>query len=200
MVRTSLAARVGASVGTCVVVLLVSGSLLTAETPRARLAGQPKFDDGKALGYFVWIDGDTWKLRWTTFGANHRFSGTVRVEGGAIQSLKRVDVDTERKVLAPGRPGRVVRGPRGRPVGTVGGRAPVVASREEDRIEQETEQIIRWVTRTDDDVDGLDFRVTGATAVVRILMEIDGVPRPAEVEVGRDNFKPNESPLVVRLR
>jgi hypothetical protein len=93
-----------------------------------------------------------------------------------------------------------VRGPRGRPVGTVGGRPAVVASREEDRIEQETEQVIRWVTRTDDDVDGLDFRVTEGTAVIRILMEIDGVPRPAEVEVGRDNFKPNESPLVVRLR
>jgi hypothetical protein len=76
----------------------------------------------------------------------------------------------------------------------------VVASREEDRIEQETERLIRFVTRTDDDVDGLDFRVTNDTEVIRFLLEIDGVPRPAEIEVGRDNFTPNEDPLVVRLR
>jgi hypothetical protein len=36
--------------------------------------------------------------------------------------------------------------------------------------------------------------------VLRFVLEIDGVPRPGEVEVGRENFKPNETPLVVRLR
>ena len=44
--------------------VLLLGSLLSAETPLARMQGQPKFKDGKALGYFVWKDGDTWKLRW----------------------------------------------------------------------------------------------------------------------------------------
>jgi hypothetical protein len=29
---------------------------------------------------------------------------------------------------------------------------------------------------------------------------LDGKPRPLEVEVGKENFKPNEYPLVVRLR
>jgi hypothetical protein len=135
-----------------------------------------------------------------TFGAEHRFSGSIRVEGGAIQSLKRIDVDTERKVIVPGLAPRIARGPRGRVLGPVGGRAPVVASREEDRIEQETERLIRFITRTDDDLDGLDFKVTETTGLLRFVLEIDGVPRPAEVEVGRDNFKPNENPLVVRLR
>jgi hypothetical protein len=179
---------------------MLAGSILFADISNPRLDGQPKFSDGKAFGYFLWRDRDTWKLRWMTFGAEHRFSGRVTVEGGAIQSLKRIDVDTERRVLVPGRPGRVVRGPRGRVVGRAGGRAPVVASREEDRIEQETEEVIQFVTRTDDDVDGLDFKVTPSSRLLRFVLEIDGARRPAEIEVGRENFKPNEDPLVVRLQ
>jgi len=184
----------------CASTMLFETPLVLADTAPARFDGRPKFSEGKALGYFVWNDGDTWKLRWTTFGAEHRFTGRIHVEGGEITSLKRIDVDTERKVIAPGRAPRVVRGPRGRVRGRVGGRAPVVASREEDKIEQETEHLIRFVTRTDDDIDGLDFKVTGATQLLRFVLEIDGTPRPAEVEVGRSNFKPNETPLIVRLR
>jgi len=180
--------------------VLFTVSMLSADTPLARFEGQPKFSDGKALGYFVWKDGDTWKLRWMTFGSEHRFSGRIHVDGGTIESLKRIDVDTERKVIAPGRPGRIVRGPRGRVRGRVGGRAPVVASREEDRIEQETEHLIRFITRTNEDVDGVNFKVAGNAEVLRFVLEIDGEPRPAEVEVGKGNFKPNENPLVVRLK
>ena len=183
----------------CLGTLVLMASLVVADTRLSQLQGQPRFSAGKALGYFLWKDGDTWKLRWMTFGSEHRFSGRIQVEGGAVQSLKRIDVDTERKLIAPGRPGQLVRGPRGRVVGRTGGRAPVVASREEDRIEQETEQLVRFATRTDDDIDGLDFKVTDAT-LLRFVLEIDGTPRPAEVEVGRDNFKPNQHPLVVRLR
>ena len=173
---------------------------LSADTPLARMDGQPKFSNGKAFGYFVWRDGDTWKLRWMTFGAEHRFTGAIRLEGGEIRSMKRIDVDTERKVLAPGRPGRIVRGPRGRVIGRRGGRAPVVAARDEDRIEQETERLIRFVTKTDDDVDGVDFKVAPDTSALRFVLEIDGEPHPGEIEVGKDNVKPNESPVVVRLR
>jgi hypothetical protein len=134
-----------------------------------------------------------------TFGVEHRFSGRIVVEGGEIRSMKRVDVDTERRIIAPGRAPRVVRGPRGRVIGRAGGRAPVVASREEDRIEQETEQIIRFNTATDDDVDGLNFELAGNPRLVRFVLEIDGQPRSGEVEVGRTNFTPNEHPLVVRI-
>ena len=183
-----------------VAAILVTGSTILADTPAARLQGQPKFSEGKALGYFIWKDGDTWKLRWMTFGSEHQFSGRIHLEGGELRSMKRVDVDTERKLIAPGRPGHVVRGPRGRIVGRSGGRPAVYASREEDRIQQETEQLIRFVTRTDNDVDGLDFKVTDATTALRFVLDIDGKPRPLEVEVGKENFKPNEYPLVVRLR
>jgi len=33
-----------------------------------------------------------------------------------------------------------------------------------------------------------------------MVLEIDGKPRPAEVEAGKGNFKPNENPVVIRLR
>jgi hypothetical protein len=180
--------------------ILLGSSPASADTSLLWMIGKPKYADGKALGYFVWKDGDTWKLRWMTFGMPHRFSGSIRLEGGTILSMKRIDVDSESRIVSPGRAPQVVRGPRGRPIRTIGGRPPVVASREEDRIAQETEQLIRFVTRTDDDEDGIDFKVTDATTTLRFVLEIDGVPRPAEVEVGRNNFKPNEHPLVVQLR
>jgi hypothetical protein len=180
--------------------LAVTSTTMLADTPSARFDGRPEFSEGKALGYFVWREGGTWKVRWTTFGAEHRFSGRVTVEGGELRSFKRVDVDEERRLIRPGRPAHVVRGPRGRARGVAGGRAPIVATRVEDRMEQETEHLIRFNTQTDDDLDGFDFKVTGEARVLRFVLEIDGVPRPLEVEVGRDNFKPRDEPLVVRLR
>lgn len=179
---------------------LALGVPAVAETPVAQFAGKPRFSEGDALGYFVWKDGDTWKVRWTTFGAQRRFSGRITVEGGKFTSMKRVDVDEERKVIAPGRPGRVVRGPRGRVIGVERGRPPVVAARDEDRIERQDERLITFVTRTNDDIDGVDFKVDDAARVLRFVLEIDGKPHPGEVEVGARNVKPNEHPLIVRLR
>jgi hypothetical protein len=180
----------------CAVVLGLAVAPLGADVSLSQADGRPMFKEGKALGYFVWREGDTWKVRWTTFGAEHRFTGRVAVEGGDIESLKRVDVDTERRVVRPGRAPQ--RGPRGRVVRR--GRAPVVASREEDHIEQENERLIRFSTRTDDDIDGFDFKVTARTERLRLILEIDGQPKPEEVEVGRDNVRPNQHPLVVVLR
>jgi hypothetical protein len=171
-----------------------------SQTAAIRFDGRPEFREGKALGYFIWRDGDTWKLRWTTFGSEHRFSGRVVLEGGEFRSFKRVDVDEERKVIRPGAPPRVIRGPAGRVRSVRGGRAPVVAERTEDLIEQEDERTLQWRTETNDDVDGLDFKVTDATVVIRFNLMIDGEAKPAEVEVGKANFRPNENPIRVRLR
>ncbi len=185
---------------TCVVFLiaLVAPSL-QATTAAALFNGRPKFDEGRALGYFVWRDGDTWKVRWTTFGATHRFSGRVVIESGEFTELKRIDADVERKVVAPGRPARVVRGPRGRVRAVRPGRGAVVATRQEDHIVQETEHLLRFNTETDDDIDGFDFKTRGGVRELRLFLEIDGTPRPAEIEVGKDNFKPTEHPVVVIL-
>jgi hypothetical protein len=175
-------------------------ALASAQTNVAQFEGEPEFDNGDALGYFIWKDRDTWKLRWTTFGAEHVFSGRIVVEGGEIESMKRIDVDTERRVIRAGRPARVVRGPRGRVVGATGGRPAVVASRDEDFIEQESEQVIRFRTRTDDDLDGLNFEVDDSATAIRFNLQIGGEPRPEEVEVGEHNVKLNENPIVVRLK
>ena len=171
-----------------------------AQTAALRFDGQPTFKKGKALGYFIWRDGDTWKLRWTTFGAQHRFSGRVVVEGGELKSFKRIDVDEERRVIRPGTGPTVVRGPRGRVRSVRPGRAPVVAERTEDKIEQEDERTLQWLTQTDDDIDGIDFKVTESAVVIRFNLMIDGEPKPAEVEVGKENFKPNENPVRARLK
>jgi len=180
--------------------VLITVPLLAAEIPATQLAGKPKFDDGNALGYFIWIDGKTWKLRWTTFGAEHMFTGRVMLGGGTFTKFKRVDPDTERKVIAPGRAPMVVRGPRGRVVGVAGGRAPVVATREEDLIVQETETLIRWNTKTNDDVDGAEFELSKDVVAARFQLMIEGKPVPNQVQVGKENFRPGQMPLVVRIK
>ena len=171
-----------------------------AQTLAFRFDGRPTFKEGKAYGYFIWREGDTWKLRWTTFGAERRFNGRIVLEGGEIKSFKRIDVDEERKLIRPGAPARVVRGPAGRVRGVRPGRAPVVAERTEDKIEQEDEKTLLWLTQTDDDVDGIDFKVSESTIVIRFNLMIDGEAKPAEVEVGKENFKPNENPVRARLK
>jgi hypothetical protein len=181
-------------------ILMALNTTVLAQTPGIRFDGRPTFKEGKALGYFIWRDGDTWKVPWTTFGSEHRFSGRVVVEGGNIASFKRVDVDEERKVIRPGAAPRVVRGPAGRVRGVRPGRSAVVATRAEDKIEQEDERTLQWLTQTDDDVDGIDFKVTESTIVIRFNLMIDGEAKPAEVEVGKENFKPNENPVRARLK
>src|SRR5262245_55309430 len=143
--------------------------------------GKPAFAQGEGRGYYVWRDGNTWHLRWTTFGSMHRFSGTVLAEGGKIDSLKRVDVETERRVIAPGRPPHVVVGPRGRVRGVAGGRPRVVETRQQDHIEREGDRRIVFNARTDDDIDGFDFKVDKDVKVLRLALQIDGEPRPREI-------------------
>ncbi len=119
--------RLFAGVATAIAIATLFSGAVFAATAAVRFDGKPNFKEGKALGYFVWRDGDTWKVRWTTFGAEHHFTGGVFVEGGELKSFKRIDVDEERRVIRPGRPARAVRGPRGRVRAVAPGRAPVVA-------------------------------------------------------------------------
>ncbi|MEW5982228.1 MAG: hypothetical protein AB1806_07635 [Acidobacteriota bacterium] len=166
----------------------------------AVFSGRPAFSEGDDFGYYLWKDGDTWKVRWTTFGGNRHFTGSVHAEGGELDDLKRIDVDAERRVVAPGRPARVVRGPRGRVVGVKPGRAPVVATKTEDHITREDANTIRFSTRTDDDLDGFDFKVRGGAIRLRFVLQIDGRSRPVDVSIGRNNVHPAENPFIVPLR
>lgn len=187
-------------IGVAIAVLVGCGVTVRADVSAQRCDGKPAFKEGKALGYFVWKDGDTWKLRWMTFGEKHEFRGRVEVVGGQLASFKRIDMDEKHRVVAPGRRGHVVRGPRGRVVGVTPGRGPVVASKDEDHIEQADENTLRFLTHTDDDSDGVDFKVSPSATRLRLVLQIDGEERPREVEVGRHNFTPNEAPLVIDLK
>lgn len=161
--------------------------------------GRPTFKEGWDMGYWVWREDNRWHVRWTTMGRMRRFSGTVIAEGGELEDLKRIDVEVERRVIAPGRAPHYVRGPRGRIRGVAPGRAPVVATREQDRIEKDHDQKISFIAHTDDDIDGFDFSVD-RVAVLRFNLGIDGKPRQGVVEVGRNNSRPGSNPFFVNLK
>ena len=168
----------------------------------AHYDGRPVFAEDTELGYYIWrdsgADSNSWHMRWTTKGAMRRFQGSVTADAGKLKSLKRVDVESESRVLYPGRGPHVVRGPLGRPH-VAPGRAPVVVTKDQDKIDKDGDQAIRWFTRTDD-VDGFDFKVDNEVKELRFLLSIEGTPRPMLVQVGRENWKPGVMPVVVKLK
>ncbi len=161
--------------------------------------GKPTFAEGVDLNYYVWRDGNSWHIRWTTMGQMRRFSGSVVAEGGELKSLKRIDVEAERRVLYPGRAPRVVYGPRGRPR-ILRGRAPVVVEREQDKIEKDGDNKIVFRAWTNDDIDGFDFKVDEKVRSLRLVLEIDGKQVPQWVEIGKHNEKAKSLPLIVELQ
>ncbi len=160
--------------------------------------GRPIFAEGAELGYYVWRDGETWHVRWTTMGRMRFFSGSVEATGGELKSFKRVDVETERKVLYPGRAPAVRVGPRGR-VHSRGGRAPVVVERKQDKIEKDGDRRIVFSARTNNDIDGFQFKLDKDVVAVRFVLEIDGRRMPQHVEIGRNNVKAPRIPLEVSV-
>ena len=189
--------------GALAAAFVLGGSKLVA-ADRDLFEGRPSFEEGRDLGYYVWVDGDTWHVRWTTTGKMRHFTGHVAAIGGDLRSLKRIDVEKERQVIRPGRAPRVVRGPGGRVQGVRGrvksGRPPVVATREQDKIDMDGDRRIIFNARTDDDIDGFDFKVDRKVESLRFVLDIDGDSRPALVEAGRRNRHPAASPFVVNLR
>ena len=185
-----------------IVALLIAAAFAIPVKAAAQLEnydGRPVFSEGTDLGYYLWREGDTWHVRWTTRGTMRNFTGSVESVGGKRKSLKRVDVESETRVLYPGRPLRVVVGPRGgRRV--VGGRAPVVVRREQDHFDKDGDQRIVFATRTDADVDGFDFKVDDKVESLRFVLDIGGNPVPRLVETGRNNHHPGVLPLVVQLK
>jgi hypothetical protein len=180
-------------------VISILGVSPSAMPQAAMFDGKPTFAEGTAFGYFIWRDGDTWHVRWTTKGMMRQFSGTVVTEGGKLKSFKRIDVESERRVLYPGRAPHVVYGPRGR-AHVRGGRAPVVVERTQDKIEKDGDHKIVFLARTNDDIDGFDFKVDEKATALTFVLEINGMKRPQLVEVGKNNQKVESLPLMVRLK
>ncbi|MEK6287762.1 MAG: hypothetical protein AABO57_18750 [Acidobacteriota bacterium] len=160
--------------------------------------GRPTFSEGAELGYYIWKEGDKWKLRWTTMGPLRRFTGSVVAEGGELHDLKRIDLEEERRVLYPGRAPNVWVGPRGRThVG--GGRAPVVVERKQDIIKKDGDRTIVFAAKTGNDIDGFDFKVDKKVTALRFVLDIDGRKLPQRVEVGKNNQKLPALPFEVKF-
>ena len=186
-----------------IVAALFIFTLLVLHAPGAmaqieKFDGKPDFSKGSDLGYFIWRDGDTWKVRWTTTGAQRNFTGAVTAEGGELKSLKRIDVETEREIIRPGRAPHVAVGRRGR-VYRSGGRPPVVVTHEQDHIKKDGERRIHFDAKTKDDIDGFDFKVDDNVTALRFNLEINGRANAKQIEVGRENQHPPNVPFEVRL-
>jgi hypothetical protein len=180
-----------------IVAMLIKSSVAVAQADTYN--GQPTFSEGTDLGYYIWRDGDRWHVRWTTKGAMRVFTGTVTSDVGELHKLKKIDVEAEYRVLYPGRAPHVFVGRRGR-VFSGPGRAPVVASHEQDKIEKSNDQTITFNARTNDDIDGFDFTVDEKTNELRFSLHIAGNTVPNLIEVGKNNVHPRRDPLVVRLK
>lgn len=160
--------------------------------------GRPAFSEGAELGYYIWKEGDTWKLRWTTMGPQRKFTGSVVATGGELHDLKRIDVEEERRVLYPGRAPHVWVGPRGRThVG--GGRRPVVVERKQDHIKKDGDHTIVFAALTGNDIDGFNFKPDKKVTSLRFVLEINGRRMPQHVEIGKTNQKARALPLEVQL-
>lgn len=164
----------------------------------AMFDGRPVFSEGAELGYYLWREGETWNVRWTTMGRLRLFTGMVEATGGELKSFKRVDVESERRVLYPGRAPSVWVGPRGR-VHARGGRAPVVVERKQDKIEKDGDRRIVFTARTNNDIDGFQFKLDKDVTALRFVLEIDGRRMPQQVEIGRNNVKATKLPLEVAI-
>jgi hypothetical protein len=183
-----------------VVAAMVVAAVSLGAAEKGMFEGRPEFKEGRELGYYVWVDGDTWHVRWTTMGGQRRFAGQVTGEGGDLKSLKRVDVEEESRLVRAGRAPRVVRGPRGRVRGVAPGRTAVVATKEEDKIAMDGDRRIVFTSKNDGDIDGFSFKVADNVRHLRFALEVDGKSRPADVEVGRSNRQPGGNPCVVDKR
>ena len=185
--------------------VLLPSLLVAPRMPAQQLEvfdGRPAFAEGIDLGYYLWRDKDGWHVRWTTKGQMRTFTGSVTAEGegGELKSLKRIDIESETRVLYPGRVGHVVRGPRGRVVGVTPGRAPVVVTHEQDKIEKDGDSRIVFAARTGNDIDGYDFKLNDKVTTLRFVLNIDGQPHPNVVEMGANNQKATSLPLAVHVK
>ena len=56
------------------------------------------------------------------------------------------------------------------------------------------------LARTDDDIDGFSFKVDEKVDALRFVLEIDGKQATQWVEIGKNNRKPQNMPMVARIR
>jgi hypothetical protein len=181
-----------------VLFVLVLGISPSVFAQSDKFEGAPVIAEGADLGYYVWKEGETWHVRWTTMGKMRSFTGSVDSTGGKLKSLKRIDVEKERKVLYPGRAPSVWVGPRGR-IHSRGGRAPVVVEKTQDKIDKDGDYRIVFSALTNNDIDGFDFKLDKGVTLLRLILDIDGRSMPQRVAIGKNGLKAPTLPLEVHI-
>ena len=158
--------------------------------------GRPTFSEREPLAYYLWREGNTWHLRWTSPRRARRFSGSVSAEGGQLISLKRIDSNEETLMLRPNRMLTVTVRPS--TAGSALGSGSSAMALDETRVKMEGKERITFSARTNEAVDGFDFRASDVGAL-RFILQVDGKDMPSIVRIGRDNQTPSELPIVVTL-
>ena len=165
--------------------------------PAAQFDGAPRLTEGRATGYFVWREGLVWKVRWTTDGREHHFSGTVAVEGGTLTSMARVDDAEERRTVRRARGSRAQRNTRNR-VRRAG--QPGDGPDGDDEVTRASDGQIRFDVLSREPLDGFDFAMTATTERIRFAFEPAGQGSNVAVVFGLRNLRATVNPLVAILR
>ena len=66
-------------------------------------------------------------------------------------------------------------------------------------MEMDGDHTILFNALTVGDIDGFDFKVDEKVESLKFSLNINGEPRPLLVQIGKENQKPRQLPLVVRL-
>jgi hypothetical protein len=84
-------------------------------------------------------------------------------------------------------------------IGVYPGRPARVVEKTQDHIMMDGDRTIRFDTKTDDDIDGFDFKTENKVKALRVVLRINGQPVPKMIEVGRNNVRPAGNPFVVNI-
>jgi hypothetical protein len=69
----------------------------------------------------------------------------------------------------------------------------------QDHVVMNGDRMIRFDTKTDDDLGGFDFKTENEVKALRFVLRINGQPVPKMIEVGRNNARPAGNPFVVNF-
>lgn len=61
-------------------------------------SGMPIYHAGKKLGYFLWKEGDVWKLRWSSDQTERKFKGSLKSDGN-IEIFKKYNIEKGDRLL-----------------------------------------------------------------------------------------------------
>ena len=120
--------------------------------------GQPPGLAKKAKGptYYLWRDGDVWRLRSATSEKRHSFGGTIRVQNGRVKKLAAAGLEGQRP------------SPKRVDIGRV--------SRDRTRID--------FSFKTNGRIDGFDFQVEGEDATLQFNLLTNGTAIPGRIRIG----------------